>query len=180
MNRLKLFLPLFLVILLGIALYLGLKQDPHKLGLSLLDKPLPAFVAGDLLQQNKTLTPQDFKGQITVLNVWASWCPSCKSEFPFLFSLRGQPDFQVYGLNYRDSRNAALSVLNEMGNPYVRSVYDPEGKLALDLGVYGTPETYLIDAQGVIRYRYSGELNQDVWQKEFQPKILALMQEVGK
>lgn len=180
MNRIKLFLPLILALLLGIALYFGLKQDPHKLGLSLLDKPLPTFIADDLLSQNKKITPEDFNGHITVLNVWASWCPSCKSEFPFLFSLNEQADFQVYGLNYRDGRNAALGVLSELGNPYVLSVYDPDGKLALDLGVYGTPETYLIDSQGVIRYRYSGELNQEIWRKEFQPKIQALIQGAAK
>lgn len=177
MNRLKLFLPLFLVMLLGIGLYLGLKQDPHNLSLPQQDKPLPAFIADDLLQQHTIITPQDFKGQITLLNVWASWCPSCKSEFPFLISLNEQPDFQVFGLNYRDERNAALDVLDRLGNPYIRSIYDPEGKLALDLGVYGTPETYLIDRQGIIRYRYSGELNQAIWQKEFQPRIQSIMQE---
>ncbi|MCD1125657.1 DsbE family thiol:disulfide interchange protein [Jinshanibacter sp. LJY008] len=174
MNRLKLFLPLFLVLLMGIALYFGLKQDPHQLGLIQQDKPMPEFVAEDLLLRNKTFSQQDFVGHITVLNVWASWCPSCKLEFPFLQTLRERPEFKLYGLNYRDNRPAALEVLNKLGNPYLRSVYDPKGKLALDLGVYGTPETYLIDSQGIIRYRYSGELNQDIWQKEFQPKIEVL------
>lgn len=135
---------------------------------------MPEFTAEGLLQRDSSFSQQDFKGHITILNVWASWCPSCKSEFPFLKQLNEQPEFKLYGLNYRDNRNAALAVLNQLGNPFSRSIFDPDGKLALELGVYGTPETYLIDSQGIIRYRYSGELNPEIWQKEFQPKIEVL------
>ncbi|MDR0807254.1 MAG: DsbE family thiol:disulfide interchange protein [Enterobacteriaceae bacterium] len=177
MSRVKLFIPLFLVLLLGIALYLGLRQDPRQLGLTQQDKPMPEFIAEDLLLRDTAFSQQDFKGHITVLNVWASWCPSCKSEFPFLQQLNTRADFKLYGLNYRDGRRAAQNVLNELGNPFFRSIYDPDGKLALELGVYGTPETYLIDAHGIIRYRYSGELNQTIWQREFQPKIKALAEQ---
>ncbi|SQI44187.1 Cytochrome c biogenesis protein CcmG [Leminorella richardii] len=175
MTRLKLFIPLLLVAVLGIALFIGLQKDPHQLGLIQQDKPMPAFVADDLLLRNRTFSERDFQGQITVLNVWASWCPSCKSEFSFLKEIGQQGEFTLFGLNYRDTRAAAMKVLNELGNPYFRSVYDPEGKLAMELGVYGTPETYLIDARGVVRYRYSGELNADVWKAEFVPKIEALI-----
>ncbi|SFD20389.1 DsbE family thiol:disulfide interchange protein [Pragia fontium] len=174
MNRLKLFLPLLLVLLLGIGLFFGLQQDPHQLGLTQQDKPMPAFIAENLSAEQQSFSQQDFKGHITLLNVWASWCPACKSEFPFLQQLNHRPDIKLYGLNYRDNRRAAQGVLNTLGNPFLGSIYDPEGKLALELGVYGTPETYLIDSHGIIRYRYAGELNQDVWQKEFQPKIAVL------
>lgn len=175
MTRLKLFIPLLLVAAMGIALAFGLRQDPHQLGLTQQDKPMPTFAADDLLLRNRTFSEQDFQGHITVLNVWASWCPSCKSEFSFLSELGRRTEFKLYGLNYRDTRGAAMKVLNELGNPYFRSIYDPEGKLAMELGVYGTPETYLIDARGVIRYRYSGELNAEVWKAEFAPKIDALI-----
>lgn len=171
MTRLRLFIPLLLVVALGIALLFGLRHDPHQLGLVQQDKPMPTFTADDLLLRNRTFSAQDFHGHITVLNVWASWCPSCKSELSFLSELGQKREFKLYGLNYRDSRVAAIKVLNELGNPYLRSIYDPEGKLAMVLGVYGTPETYLIDARGVIRYRYSGELTAEVWKAEFVPKI---------
>ena len=138
-------------------------------------KPLPAFHL-EALDGNTMVDASRFKGKLTLLNVWASWCGVCMSEHPFLMDLAQSEAITVVGVNYRDERLAAKQTLAQWGNPYQAVIFDQKGSLALDLGVYGTPESYLIDAQGVIRYRYRGALNEKVWQQQFEPVIQMLTQ----
>lgn len=175
MARLTLFLPLALFALLAGVFYWVLtdeEYDPQHLPSALLDKPVPAFNLTTLKTQ-QTINQSVFKGQITVLNVWASWCLTCRAEHPFLTSLT-QQGVNLVGLNYKDDRANAISWLNELGNPFRVNIADPNGKLGLDLGVYGAPETYLIDANGVVRFKHVGEMNASVWQRLFKPRIQKL------
>lgn len=173
--RWLLFTPLLLTVGLGLMLYFSLGNAPQRVGLSQFNKPIPEFNLDSLWPDERKVTQKDFQGHIILLNVWASWCEACKSEHSFLMKLANQAEVKVYGLNYRDDRVAAMATLTEIGNPYWRNIYDPEGKLALELGVYGTPETFLISDRGILLYRYSGSMNTEVWQNKFMPQIDALL-----
>lgn len=173
-KRWLLFLPLIVVILLGIALYLSLQKDPTQLELAQKDRPVPEFVLADLLDSSQTIADGDLNHKLVVLNVWASWCASCKTEFDFLHQIATRQDIYLLGLNYRDKSDAAVATLRHLGNPFQRIIADPEGKLAMQLGVYGVPETYLIN-NGVIRFRYSGELTPQVWQQYIEPQLALMM-----
>lgn len=164
--------------LLGFAsllaiLGLGLGNDPGLLPSALIDKPLPAFRAARLEDPARIVTEDDLKGDIALLNVWATWCPTCRAEHEFLGTLK-QRGITIYGVNYKDERAKALHWLATLGDPYRINIDDREGRLGIDLGVYGAPETYLLDSAGVIRYRHVGELNQRVWAREFAPRIEVL------
>jgi cytochrome c biogenesis protein CcmG/thiol:disulfide interchange protein DsbE len=165
MSRWLLFIPLILFIVLGIFLYRGLSIDPTELPSALLNKPFPAFELSDLKQPNKRLSTADFKGKPVLVNVWATWCPSCRQEHQQLLKIAGQHKIDIIGLNYKDQRDLALSWLQQLGDPYRFVIYDEKGMLGLDLGVYGAPETYLIDAKGIIRYRHIGVITEPDWQK---------------
>jgi cytochrome c biogenesis protein CcmG/thiol:disulfide interchange protein DsbE len=171
-SRLKLFAPLMLFAVLSIFLFRGLGLDPSEMPSALIDQPLPAFNLPRLGEESM-LTRADVTGQPGLLNVWATWCVACRVEHPYLLELaaRGIP---VYGLNYRDEDSSALSWLSELGNPYRLNIADREGTLALDLGVYGAPETYLLDGDGIIRYRHVGIVDDEVWQTILQPLYLSL------
>jgi len=111
------------------------------------------------------------------LNVWATWCVACLVEHPFLMELRNESRIKIYGLNYKDDRNKALKLLHKIGDPYEFSIFDKEGKLAIDLGVYGAPETFLIDNQGIIRVRHVGVLTQEVWEQKFKSALSELKED---
>lgn len=166
--RLKFFLPLAIFALLGVFLMRGLSLDPKEMPSALIDRPLPGF-ALDALGTNDTVQRKDVVGQISLFNVWATWCISCRVEHPYLEKLARQDKVPIYGINYKDEDAAAMQWLAEMGDPYVVSVADREGTLGLDLGVYGAPETYLVDAGGVIRYRHVGVIDERVWTQTLQP-----------
>ncbi len=117
------------------------------------------------------LTRADIAGQVALVNVWATWCVSCRIEHPYLDTL-AQAGIPIYGINYKDEDAAALRWLQELGNPYVATIADREGSLGLDMGVYGAPETYLLDAGGVIRYRHVGVVDEQVWREVLQPLYL--------
>lgn len=163
MPRLLLFIPLALFIVLGAFLWKGLSIDPRELPSALLNKPFPTFQVSALRDANKVLTNADFIGQPVLINVWATWCPSCREEHAQLLAIAKEANVPVIGLNYKDDRNAALAWLEQLGDPYKFNIYDERGMLGLDLGVYGAPETYLIDAQGIIRYRHVGIITAEVW-----------------
>lgn len=168
-----------LALLLGIVLYGGLKRDPHRIELAANDLPFPDFSLTKLQRPEQRITRDQLLGKVTVINVWASWCASCKQEMSVLGEIaRRHPNIQFYGLNYRDEHQAALNTLQRYGNPFQQSMYDPQGALALAMGVYGTPETWLIDADGVIRQRYAGEMTPAIWQQQFIP-LLAQSAKVG-
>ncbi len=159
-------------LILGIVLYSGLSRDPHRIELAEQNLPFPAFSLSELEQPTQKLTREQLLGKVTVINVWASWCPSCQQEMAALAQISSTlHGVQFYGLNYRDSRQAALNTLQRYGNPYQKSLYDPQGTLALAMGVYGTPETWLIDANGLIRQRYAGVMTQEIWQQQFMPLL---------
>lgn len=168
--RLKLFLPLLAFAVLSIFLFRGLWLDPREMPSALVGRPVPAFSLPRLGEDGE-VSQADLAGQVGLLNVWATWCPSCRVEHPYLVQLaeRGVP---VYGLNYKDDDAAALRWLEQLGDPYRFNIADREGTLGLDLGVYGAPETYLVDATGVIRYRHVGVVDDNVWRTILEPLYL--------
>jgi cytochrome c biogenesis protein CcmG/thiol:disulfide interchange protein DsbE len=165
--RLKLFLPLILFAMLAITLFQGLSLDPTEMPSALIDRPLPAFNLPRLGQPG-SLSEQDVEGQVSLLNVWATWCVACRVEHPYLRQLSDQ-GVRLIGLNYKDNDADAERWLEELGNPYQFNIADNEGTLGLDLGVYGAPETYLVDGVGVIRYRHVGVVDERVWKTILEP-----------
>ncbi|URL02487.1 DsbE family thiol:disulfide interchange protein [Avibacterium sp. 20-126] len=169
MNRKALvFLPLLLIIALCGLLLLGLQNDPKKIASALIGKPVPEFYQPDLFDPATNVNNHSLPSEVYLINVWGSWCTYCKQEHAFLMDLQKQ-GVPIVGLNYRDKRQNALLMLREMGNPFHLIIDDSKGLLAMKLGVDGAPETYFVDANGIIRYRYSGPLNKQIWQQEFQP-----------
>ena len=173
MNRLALFLPLSLFAALTLVLMLGLDKDPTELPSALVGEPFPSFSMPSLQDPESLVTKQDFADEVLLVNVWATWCFACRIEHPSLNALAEQ-GVKIVGLNYKDQRKAAKFWLLERGNPYVFNIYDEQGNLGIDLGVYGAPETYLVDAQGIIRHRRVGVVDKRVWEDEFAALYLEL------
>jgi cytochrome c biogenesis protein CcmG, thiol:disulfide interchange protein DsbE len=157
-------------------LALGLRLNPREVPSPLIGKAAPAFELPLLHAPDKTFAQKDMLGTVWIMNVWASWCPPCLVEHPVVTELARSGVAPVVGLNYKDAREDALPWLKRNGDPYQLSVYDAAGRIALDYGVYGVPETYVIDRRGVIRYKHIGPLTPQVAQK----KILPLIQELGR
>ncbi|WP_268010966.1 DsbE family thiol:disulfide interchange protein [Aeromonas veronii] len=166
--RLRLFVPLVLTLGLGALLWLGLGNNPYSQDEATLGRTLPAWQSDNLLDGSQIQTAS-LKGEPFVLNVWASWCVNCRAEHPLLSELAAT--VPLYGLNYRDKGDAARAWLIQAGNPYRAVLADPDGKLALELGVYGTPETYLFDANGALLTRHTGLLTREIWQRQFAPLL---------
>lgn len=163
MKKILLTLPLILFVLLGLLFWLQIdNKDKEKLPSPLINKPMPEFSLPDLLA-DKTLTKANIIGTPMLVNVWATWCPTCRAEHEFLNALKAQ-GIAIVGINYKDETPKALNWLAKLGNPYTHVVVDKKGMLGLDLGVYGAPETFLIDSKGIIRAKYVGDLNAKVWQ----------------
>lgn len=182
MGRLKLFIPLILFVAmtgLFFVVLLDEEYDPQSLPSALIDKPMPVFQLPSLQDNSRTLTVEDLKGEVALLNVWATWCPTCRVEHPYLNRLAAQEGMAIYGLNYKDESAAARQWLAKLGNPYRFNIVDAEGRLGLDLGVYGAPETYLLDADGVIRFKHVGVVDEQVWQEKFKP-LVTVLRGVGK
>jgi cytochrome c biogenesis protein CcmG/thiol:disulfide interchange protein DsbE len=174
-DRLKLFLPLIFVALIGIPFIIVLRDkgyDPQSLPSALIDKPVPEFSL-PRLGSNEQATPSSLKGEPALINVWATWCPSCRAEYPYLVKL-AQQGVAIYGLDYKDDSDEAQKWIAELGDPYRFNIVDREGTLGLDLGVYGAPETYLIDSAGIIRAKHVGVVDERVWQETLQPVYLQL------
>lgn len=163
-------LPLGIFLILLWFLWQGLGRDPTLLPSALINQPLPPFTAVTLNDPKQTVTPADLKGKTGLLNVWATWCPSCQAEHEMLRKLADQ-GIAIYGVNYKDDPAKALNWLKNLGNPYRFNINDEAGQLGIDLGVYGAPETFLLDKQGVIRHRHVGVLDDQVWEKDFLPRI---------
>lgn len=173
--KLKIILPLIIFVFLMVLLSKGLNHDPKKLPSVLINQKVPTFSLALLHDPKATFSNKDLLGHVSLLNVWATWCSECRREFPMLLKLSKQ--IQIYGLNYKDNKTAAINWLKEQGNPYRKIGFDADGLVAIDFGVYGTPETYLIDKKGIIRYRYVGPITESTWQKQFLPRIKQLEQE---
>lgn len=161
------------VVLLAILGY-GLTRNPSLVSSPLIGKPLPDFSLPQLHEANNTIGNYDLRGSPYLLNVWASWCAACRIEHPLLMQVAEQRLLPIYGVNYRDKRDDALAWLERYGNPYEAVIFDERGDLGLDLGVYGAPETFLVDRNNVIVYKHIGPITDEVWAEELHPKIIEL------
>lgn len=183
-------------ILLPLALFLGLvvlflttlnskkhqqdlALDPSALPSALIGKPVPDFALPSLDEHGRVISQDDFKGDVSLVNVWATWCPTCRAEHAFFNKLAAQ-GVLIHGINYKDDSEAARRWLAELGNPYRLNVEDPQGSLGINLGVYGAPETFLVDARGVIHYKYIGAVDDRVWNDQLGPRYRALLEQAGQ
>jgi cytochrome c biogenesis protein CcmG/thiol:disulfide interchange protein DsbE len=168
-------LPFGIFLMLLVFLAVGLTLKPSEVPSPLIGKPAPAFELPRLQDPARTLSPNDLRGKVWILNVWASWCVSCRDEHPLLVNLAKSGVVPIYGLNYKDRRDDALAWLARFGNPYAASVSDAEGKVGIDYGVYGVPETYIVDDKGMIRHKHIGPITPEV----LEAKILPLVKELN-
>ncbi len=157
-------IPLIVLIILGLVFWRGLSNDPRHLPSVLIGKPAPVLAG----------MQQDFKNQISLFNVWATWCPACEEEHEMLLKISRDTTMKIYGLNYKDDPKKAELFLKQRGNPYTKMVADPDGRIGIEWGVYGAPETFLIDQHGIVRYRHTGTLTEAVWREKFEPLIRVL------
>lgn len=170
----KRFLPLLIFVVLLGFLGVGLSLNPRELPSPLINKPAPSFTLPTLAAPDKTFSPQDLRGKVWMLNVWASWCVACRIEHPVLVEFAKTGAVPVYGLNYKDKREEAIRWLANFGNPYQQSLFDAEGLVGIDFGVYGVPETFVIDQAGVIRLKHTGPVTPEALQKVILPLIRKL------
>jgi len=171
-NRASLFVPLGIFCLIVVLGYLGFRlEDPHRLPSALLDKPFPDFNATVLGAPERRVTRDDLLGAPVLVNVWATWCPTCKAEHEELMRIDALTDLRLVGVNYKDNRAKALRWLQDFGDPYEFVLEDVDGMLGVELGVYGAPESFLLDAQGLIIYKRVGEINPRVWRDEIAPLL---------
>lgn len=168
--------PLALFGVLVAFLAAGLQHDPHEVPSPLVHKPAPSFKLPQLVQADQAFSPADMKGKVWMLNVWASWCTACRVEHPLLMDLSRSQAVPLVGLDYKDQRAAALKLLGQQGNPYQLSAVDSDGRVGIDYGVYGVPETFVIDKNGVIRHKQIGPITQEA----LETKILPLIKELNK
>ena len=174
-GTLRYVLPLAIFLAIAFFLWRGLALDPRAVPSPLIGKPVPAFSVPVLTDPSRMLSSADLRGKVYLLNVWGSWCVSCRDEHPVLVELAKRGTIPIYGLNWKDKREDALAWLARFGDPYVASGVDQDGRVAIDFGVYGAPETYLVDREGVIRLKHTGPLTRQV----IEEKILPLAAELS-
>lgn len=172
----KFLIPLILFVVLVGFLAVGLSRDPHEVPSPLINKPAPAFELPQLADSSKTFSPETMKGRAWILNVWASWCVACREEHPLLVELGKLNLAPIIGLDYKDKRDDALAMLARDGNPYALSAFDAKGRVGIDYGVYGVPETYVIDKAGIIRMKHIGPITMDIVNQ----KMIPLLAELNK
>jgi cytochrome c biogenesis protein CcmG/thiol:disulfide interchange protein DsbE len=170
-------IPLAVFAVMVIFLGIGLTLNPREVPSPLIGKPAPAFNLTQVADAGQTLSPENFKGQVALVNVWASWCVSCRQEHPVLLQLARQNLVPIYGLNYKDQREAAQGWLSQYGNPYVTSAFDADGRVGINWGVYGVPETFVIDKAGLIRHKHTGPVTPETLEKELLPLVRQLQGE---
>lgn len=168
---LRLVLPLLVFVMIGGLLYAGLGRNPDIVPSPLIDKPAPQFSLPLLNKPEQRVSRTDLLGRPYLLNVWASWCYACRLEHDVITDIARSGRVAVYGLNYKDRREDAQRWLDQFGNPYAFSLYDLEGRTAMDFGVYKAPETFIIDADGTIRYKHIGPLSPEIVQRDILPLI---------
>jgi cytochrome c biogenesis protein CcmG/thiol:disulfide interchange protein DsbE len=173
-KSLRYVVPLLVFIALVAFFAVGLTRDPREVPSPFIDKPAPPFRLETLHQPDRIFTPDDMKGKVWLLNVWASWCASCRIEHPLLVEMSRRNVVPIVGLNYKDKREDGTQWLAKHGNPYSVSAFDLEGKVGIDYGVYGAPETFVIDKQGVIRYKQIGPITPEALEKTLLPLIRKL------
>ena len=174
MKHLRFLIPLALLGVLVIFLGVGLNRDPREVPSPLIGKPAPAFSLTQLDHPDQTIRRDDMLGKVWMLNVWASWCVACREEHPLLVEFSRQKLLPIYGLNYKDQRVAGMQWLNNFGNPYDKSLFDQDGRVGIDFGVYGVPETFIIDKQGVIRFKQIGPVTPEVIADKIAPLVRQL------
>jgi cytochrome c biogenesis protein CcmG/thiol:disulfide interchange protein DsbE len=172
----KTLIPLGLFIVLVIFLAIGLTRDPHEIPSPFIGKPAPAFTAPRLDAPEQSFSSRDLLGQVWLLNTWASWCAACRQEHPILMDFAKTKTVPIIGLDYKDRDADGLKWLARFGNPYDLSVMDRDGRIGIDYGVYGVPETFLIDKTGVIRYKHIGPITEEALQQRILPLIRKLQQ----
>ena len=178
MKRLLILGPLILFAVLASFLAVGLYHDPSEVPSPLVDKPAPQFTLPFLDDPLQSLSPKDMLGQVWLFNVWASWCVACREEHPVLLELAKNRVVPLYGMNYKDTQEAAQKWLESGGgDPYVKSVMDESGRVGIDYGVYGVPETYLIDKKGIIRYKQTGTITAKLLSEKILPLVKRLQAE---
>jgi cytochrome c biogenesis protein CcmG/thiol:disulfide interchange protein DsbE len=166
-QRVKLFIPLAIFMVLVFFFWRGLSLDPNAMPSALIDKPFPVFSLTKL-QDDQPVYRDNLLGEVSLVNVWATWCAACKYEHPVLNSLSSE-GIRIVGINYKDNNVAAKKWLDELGNPYALTIVDPQGFLGVNLGVFGAPETYLVDKKGIIRYKHVGIVDRQVWDTILKP-----------
>ena len=166
--------PLAGFLIISAFLALGLRLDPREVPSPLIDKPAPSFELPRLIAQGEVLAPRQLVGRVWLLNVWASWCVSCRAEHVLLNEIARDRQVEIVGLNYKDTRADARAWLDHLGNPYTAIAVDTEGKVGIDWGVYGVPEPFVIDAQGLIRYKHIGPLERAVLEQKILPLVRQL------
>ena len=174
MKSLKFLIPLALFGVLAVFLGAGLKLDPREVPSPLIGKPAPDFKLARLDDPSASITRADLLGKVWMLNVWASWCVACREEHPLLVEFAKRKLVPVYGLNYKDVRADGLLWLSRMGDPYDASLFDADGRVGIDYGVYGVPETFVIDRQGVVRFKHIGPLTPEVLRDRIEPLLVSL------
>ncbi|RRJ84415.1 DsbE family thiol:disulfide interchange protein [Aestuariirhabdus litorea] len=179
MKRLKLFIPLIIFVVISGFLYKGLFLEKEILPSALIDKPFPEFSLPTVKDPSRRITRNDLLGEVSLVNVWATWCPSCRVEHPYLVKLAREEGIRIVGIDYKDERDQALRWLKELHDPYVFSIEDADGRLGIDLGVYGAPETYLVDAKGIIRYKHVGVVDEVLWNNTLKPLVEQFRREEG-
>jgi cytochrome c biogenesis protein CcmG/thiol:disulfide interchange protein DsbE len=173
MNK-KLFIPLAIFVVLVGFLFVGLFLNPREVPSPLIGKPAPVFTLSQLHEPDRRLGTSDMKGQVWLLNVWASWCVSCREEHPILVELAKAKLVPIIGLNYKDEPAAGMKWLAQNGDPYQLSVVDRDGSVGIDFGVYGVPETFVIDKEGTIRYKQIGPITVEALEKKIVPMVREL------
>ena len=174
MKALKFGIPLVVFVLLAGFLAVGLTHDPREVPSPFIGRPAPAFKLEQLHDGKLAFAPEDMKGKVWLLNVWASWCVSCRIEHPLLVDMADKQLVTIVGLNYKDKREDGVEWLAKFGNPYALSAFDVDGKVGIDYGVYGVPETFVIDKQGVIRFKQIGPITPEALEKTLLPLIRSL------
>ena len=166
-------IPIVVFLLLVVVFSLGLFNDPRELPSPFLGEQAPAFEVESLTEPGRIVGSADYAGKMALVNVWATWCGGCRQEHGFLMQLARSGAIPIYGINWRDNRKEAIGWLSQLGDPYEFSAYDADGRVGIDWGVYGAPETFLISPEGIVLHKHLGPLDAAIWQKDFVPLIEA-------
>jgi cytochrome c biogenesis protein CcmG, thiol:disulfide interchange protein DsbE len=171
------FVPIAIFVVIAAGLGFALTNDPRKMPSMLIDRPVPPMALPALEPGTGSLTTQDFAGKLALINVYASWCSGCRVEHPTLLQIAKDGAIPLYGINWKDKPGDGLKWLKANGSPYLKVGDDPSGRLGIDMGVTGIPETFVVDRTGRIRYRHAGPITPDVWQDTFEPLLASLRRE---
>lgn len=174
MGKLKLYIPVIIFVVMAAAMWRGLSLDTRTLPSALLDQPLPEFEMRTLQEGDELVTEADLPDEPFLLNIWGSYCLPCLQENPIFMEARENDVVPIIGVNYKDREQAALEWLDDNGNPFTMNIVDPEGRYGIDLGVYGAPETFIVDGDGVIRYKHIGTIDWQAWEDEIMPALAAI------